>query len=58
MLEFALRYHTAIDDIAGNKAAGLRRYELDGNEWKIARQLCDILKVFFHTRAMVDRESS
>jgi hypothetical protein len=45
MLEFALRYQTAIDDIAGNKAASLRRYELDGKEWEIAQQLCDTLKM-------------
>ena len=45
MLEFAVQYHAAIDDIAGNKMVNLRRYELSEEEWKIAQQLCDILKV-------------
>jgi hypothetical protein len=45
MLVFALKYRDAIDDIAGNKTASLRRYELDDEEWKIAQQLCDTLKV-------------
>jgi hypothetical protein len=45
MLQFALQYRTAIDDIAGNKTAGLRQYEIDDDEWKIAQQLCDTLKV-------------
>jgi hypothetical protein len=45
MLEFALRYRVAIDDITGNKVAGLRKYELDNTEWRIAQQLCDTLKV-------------
>ena len=45
MLEFAVRHRMAIDDIAGNKAANLRRYELCDEEWKIAEQLCEMLKV-------------
>jgi hypothetical protein len=39
MLEFALQYQKAIDDIAGNKAASLRKYELSEDEWRIAEQL-------------------
>jgi hypothetical protein len=45
MLEFALRYRAAIDEITGNKKADLRRYELDAEEWKVAEQLCSTLKV-------------
>jgi hypothetical protein len=45
MLRFALKYHTAVDDITGNKASNLRQYELGDNKWKIADQLCDTLKV-------------
>jgi hypothetical protein len=45
MLEFALQYRTAIDEIAGNKTANLRQYELNDQEWRIAEQLHDILKV-------------
>jgi hypothetical protein len=45
MLEFALQYQKAIDDIAGNKAASLRKYKLSKDEWWIAEQLCATLKV-------------
>ncbi|KAF8256465.1 hypothetical protein EI94DRAFT_950154 [Lactarius quietus] len=24
----------------------LRKYEMDGDEWEIARQLCEVLKIF------------
>ena len=44
MLAFALQYRVAVDDIAGNKAANLRQYELS-DEWWIAEQLHDTLKV-------------
>jgi hypothetical protein len=33
MLNFALQYQSAIDDIAGNKTAALCNYELDDDEW-------------------------
>jgi hypothetical protein len=45
MLDFALQYRAAIDDVTSSKTAGLRRYELNDEEWGIARQLCDLLKV-------------
>ena len=45
MLAFALQYRKAIDDIAGNKSTNLRQYELSDDEWRIAEQLCDTLKV-------------
>ena len=45
MLEFSLEYQKAINDIAGNKTANLRKYEMSENEWRIAEQLCDTLKV-------------
>jgi hypothetical protein len=45
MLVFALRYRVAIDDIARNKNASLRQYELDDDEWLKAQQLCNTLKV-------------
>lgn len=45
MLEFAVRYQPAIDDITGDKSANLRKYELSEEEWTIAMQLCDTLKV-------------
>ena len=45
LLLFALQYRAAIDDVAGNKVANLRRYELSDLEWETAQQLCDVLKV-------------
>ena len=45
MLVFALQYRVAVDDIAGNKAANLRQYELSDEEWQITEQLHDTLKV-------------
>lgn len=45
MLTFALQYRIAIDEIAGNKVANLRQYELNDEEWRIAEQLHDTLKV-------------
>lgn len=56
MLAFALEYRTAVDDIAGNKTANLWQYELTDEEWRIAEQLHDTLKVgvclriFSHTK--------
>ncbi|GBE82272.1 putative AC9 transposase [Sparassis crispa] len=46
MLEFALEYRLAVDEMTGDRAMELRRYEMDDNEWEIAKQLCDVLKVF------------
>jgi len=45
MLEFAIEYQVAIDDISSSKNAGLRQYELSEEEWGIAQQLCNTLKV-------------
>jgi hypothetical protein len=45
MLEFAIRYRSAVDDITGDKSANLRKYELDDDEWRIAVQLQNTLKV-------------
>jgi hypothetical protein len=45
MLNFAVDYQSAIDDMMGDKTTNLRRYELDDKEWKIAEQLRNTLKV-------------
>lgn len=45
MLDFAVGYQSAIDDMTGDKTTNLRKYELDDGEWKIAEQLRDTLKV-------------
>lgn len=45
MMEFALTYQKVIDDLTSERDLGLRAYEMDPNEWVIAKQLCEILKV-------------
>jgi len=45
MLAFAVQYRSAIDDITGDKNANLRKFELNDNEWDIALQLFETLKV-------------
>lgn len=45
MLDFAVKYRSAIDKITGDKTANLRKYELDDDEWMIAIQLRNTLKV-------------
>jgi hypothetical protein len=45
MLAFAVRYQSAIDDITGDKNANLRKFELNDNEWEIALELFETLKV-------------
>jgi hypothetical protein len=45
MLDFALQYRVAIDNVTSSKTAGLCWYELNDEEWGIACQLCNLLKV-------------
>jgi hypothetical protein len=45
MLEFALAFREALDTITSEKEMKLRKYEIDEQEWEIAGQLCEVLKV-------------
>ena len=45
MLEFAVSYRKALDDLTNNRDMKLRSYELSEEEWIISGQLADILKV-------------
>jgi hypothetical protein len=45
MLNFALNYRLAIDSITSTRELNLRKYELQDDEWAIAENLRDILKV-------------
>jgi hypothetical protein len=45
MLNFAVEYQLAIDNMTGDKTTNLRKYELDDEEWKIVQQLRNTLKV-------------
>ncbi|KAG6852532.1 hypothetical protein C0991_011129 [Blastosporella zonata] len=46
MLEFALKYKTAINAFTGDREMNLRKYELTSQEWTIVQQLHDVLKIF------------
>ena len=45
MLDFAVEHITAIDTITGNHDMKLRQYELSKDDWNMAHQLRDVLKV-------------
>src|SRR5262245_28122505 len=45
MLNFAIEYQIAIDVISADCEMDLQQFELSEHEWKIAMQLCDMLKV-------------
>lgn len=45
MLEFALEYRTTIDRITDKRKLGLGEYKLDDEEWILAKELHDVLKV-------------
>ena len=45
MLSFAHTYHSAYNEITANRNMGMRVYELSMEEWKIVKDLADVLKV-------------
>ncbi len=45
MLSFAHTYHLVYNDITANRDMGMRAYELSKEEWKIVKDLTDVLKV-------------
>jgi hypothetical protein len=45
MLNFAVEHIEAINTITGDRDMKLRRYELSEDDWDMARQLRDVLKV-------------
>ena len=48
MLEFAIEYREALESITGNQRMKLSQYELMEEDWEIATQLHDILKVHYY----------
>ena len=46
MLQFAVEYHNALDKITGKKELNLHAHEMDNEEWDIAEQLSEVLKVY------------
>jgi hypothetical protein len=47
MLDFAIEYRDALDTITGDRDMNLRQYELSKDDWKVAIQLRDVLKVSY-----------
>ena len=45
MLQFALEYRAAIKQITGEVDMKLRNYEMSSEEWDVASELCEVLKV-------------
>jgi hypothetical protein len=45
MLDFAVEYRKPLDMLSGQRGNGLREFELTQEEWEIAEQLRDVLKV-------------
>ena len=45
MLDFAVEHITEINTITGDRDMKLRQYELSEDDWDMARQLRDVLKV-------------
>jgi hypothetical protein len=47
MLSFALQYRSALDQLCSDRDMKLRQYELLESEWRVAKELCEVLKVRF-----------
>jgi hypothetical protein len=47
MLKFAIEYCAAIDVITAKRNMKLCNYELGKDEWKVAEELCEVLKVCY-----------
>jgi len=47
MLKFAIEYCLAIDTITAEHNMKLHDYELGKEEWKVAKELCEVLKVCY-----------
>lgn len=45
MLKYALEHRKAVDVVTQRRDLGLRQFELTDEEWEIAGQLRDVLKV-------------
>ena len=45
MLDVAVQYRSAIDDLTANRKFALRDYEMSTDDWNIAAQLCKVLRV-------------
>ncbi|OJT07830.1 hypothetical protein TRAPUB_1276 [Trametes pubescens] len=46
MLDSCLKHQKALTQLCSDKSNGLRSFEVSEREWEIAKQLCNMLKVF------------
>jgi hypothetical protein len=53
MLSFILEHRKAIDKYTGDRRNDLRQFELTVEEWRIVKQLCDILEVSYRCLSML-----
>lgn len=45
MLSFAVEYRKAVARMTADQELGLRKFELNSDEWRIVEQLTEVLKV-------------
>jgi hypothetical protein len=45
MLSFTILYQKAIENVTSDRRNDLRQFELSEEEWAIAQEVCDTLKV-------------
>ncbi|KAJ2965600.1 hypothetical protein NUW54_g14065 [Trametes sanguinea] len=57
MLRTALDYKTALDTLCSRREHGLRAFELTSEEWGIAQELCDTLKIFKDATLFFSRDT-
>ena len=47
LLHFAMKYREAVDKMTSNRKNDLRKYEMDSNEWEMAKELHNVLGVSY-----------
>ncbi|KDR74203.1 hypothetical protein GALMADRAFT_51209, partial [Galerina marginata CBS 339.88] len=57
MLDFAVEHREPLNTIMGDREMKLRDYKLSEEDWRIAVQLCNILKIFKHTTLFFSRST-
>ena len=45
MLDFTIKYKKVINKMTASRSNGLQQYELSKHEWKVVKQLRNVLKV-------------
>ena len=58
MLLFALKYRRTLNVITEDREMKLCQYEMDDEEWGIARELCDVLEVFKDATLFFSRDGT